>query len=59
MHEIQHIETGLFHGNSNHFKENQHNTSSGSPNLKRRNARANPALGDAEEGLEKQDKVQK
>ncbi|MPC88959.1 hypothetical protein E2C01_083886 [Portunus trituberculatus] len=39
--------------------KNQHNTSSGSPNWQRQDARGTSIFGDPEEGLEKLDKIQK
>ncbi|MPC34696.1 hypothetical protein E2C01_028096 [Portunus trituberculatus] len=49
----QHTEIGLRHGNDNHSRENQHNTTSGPPNWMRRNARGTSALRAAEEELER------
>ncbi|MPC98026.1 hypothetical protein E2C01_093376 [Portunus trituberculatus] len=49
----------LWNGNSNHSRENQHNTSSGPPNWQKQNAIGTSALGNPEEGLEKQGKIQK
>ncbi|MPC33346.1 hypothetical protein E2C01_026692 [Portunus trituberculatus] len=50
---VQQKEMGLCHGNNNHSRENQHNTSSGPPNWQRQNARGTSALRDPEEGLER------
>ncbi|MPC54213.1 hypothetical protein E2C01_048121 [Portunus trituberculatus] len=43
--------------NSNHFRENQHSTSSASPNWQRQNARGTSTLEDPKEGFEKRDKI--
>ncbi|MPC26122.1 hypothetical protein E2C01_019254 [Portunus trituberculatus] len=50
---VQHTEMALSHGNSDHSRENQHNTSSGPPNWQRQNARGISTLGEPEDGLEK------
>ncbi|MPC44667.1 hypothetical protein E2C01_038345 [Portunus trituberculatus] len=43
----------VYDRNSNHSRENQHNTSSGPSNWQGQNARGTSTLGNPEKGLEK------